>query len=119
MSASPTLNESQRRLAMEVVAEVRAKIQVLANDDDGLRYAYTHKVAKELQKLDRMSPSKLKRLKKRKLKAQGNACPECSQPLELRYSVADRKIAMLGYVDDNVDVIHEACDRARKERRGL
>jgi hypothetical protein len=116
--ANPTLNEEQRKIAMEIVAGVSARLHALAAGDESLLFAYIRKVSKQLVYLERDSPSKRKRVKKKVWKSQHELCAECKQPLELRYSIADRIDAVKRYIPENLEIIHDACNRARLERKG-
>lgn len=115
--ANRTLNEQQVKVAMEIVADVTARIHELAGGDEALMFAFVRKVSKELVYLERESPSKRKRVKRKVWKLQGEKCAECGNPLGFRYSVADRRDAVKGYVVGNLEIIHAECDRIRKERK--
>jgi 5-methylcytosine-specific restriction endonuclease McrA len=114
---NPTLNEEQRTIAMSIVKDVESQIEALSNGDDDLRFAFLRKIHKELVYLERDSPSKRKRVKRKVWKAQGQVCAECHVPLEFRFSIADRKEAVKGYVPENLEIIHEECNRVRQERQ--
>lgn len=113
------LTDEERKAAMDLVANIEARIRALAGADEELAFAFTRKVSKELVYLERDSPSKRKRVKKKVWKAQGEVCAECKQPLDLRYSIADRIEAAKGYVADNLQIIHADCDRKRQERKAF
>ena len=117
--ANRNLDETQRQQAMAIVEDVALRVQALAQGDDELAFAFNRKISKELVYLERDSPAKRQRLKKKVWKAQGKKCPECKLDLELRYSVADRRDAMKGYVAENLEVVHGECDRRRQERKAF
>lgn len=114
---NPTLNEEQRDAAMAIVRDVDARIRALAAGDENLSFAFLREVSKELVYLERDSPAKRKRVKRAVWKAQGEKCAECGNPIQLRYSVADRRDATKGYVAENLEIIDAECDRARQERK--
>jgi hypothetical protein len=114
---NPTLTDTQREAAMTIVRDVDERIRALAAGDESLTFAYLRKVSKELVYLERDSPAKRKRVKRQVWKAQGEICAECKEALPFRYSVADRREATKGYVPENIEVIHGACDRVRQERK--
>ncbi|MHB8634319.1 MAG: hypothetical protein ACYDBQ_10230 [Thermoplasmatota archaeon] len=115
--ANRTLDEAQRKQAMEIVASVTERVNQLAAGDEELAFAFIRKVSKELVYVERDSPSKRKRIKRKVWKAQDKKCRECLLGLEFRYSVADRTDAMKGYVEGNIELIHAECDKRRQERK--
>lgn len=114
-----------RRLSAEEILkanvllnEVRARLETLAAGDLDLLFAFRRKVYKELTYDERDKPMARRKLKAAMRKAQNGICPVCIQPLPPTYTVLDRINAADGYVDTNVRLICEPCDRhVQTERR--
>lgn len=110
----PKLNAAQLLQANALLKEIQERIAVLAGGDSDIGFAFRRKIGKELTYLERSKPAKRKRLKARMWKAQDGRCAECGEPLEAKGSILDRKVAKLGYVDENVQLIHRTCDDKRQ-----
>lgn len=110
----PKLTVDQLVQANALLLEVQGKIQSLAGGDPDVMFAFRRKIAKELTYLERSKPTKRKRLKARLWRNQDGRCADCGEELEVKGSILDRKIAKLGYTDENVELIHRACDERRQ-----
>jgi hypothetical protein len=71
-------------------------------------------VVKELGYDERGKPTARGRLKALKWGQQGGKCAECNEPLPLKYSELDRKIAARGYTVENTELVHAKCHQARQ-----
>lgn len=114
---NPTLDEAALLEARTLIEQIEKKIELLSAGDSGKKFAFRRKIAKELIYLERSKPSKRKRLKKQKWKAQEGKCADCKCSLELRGSILDRKHAILGYNAENVDLVCTLCDRKRQDAK--
>ncbi|QRN96997.1 hypothetical protein JRI60_49925 [Archangium violaceum] len=113
------LSSDELALANELLDSVRAELNRLASGDEELLFALRRKVAKELSYDERKKPNPRRALKKRMRARQGNLCPLCRETLPKRYCVLDRFNAVGGYVESNVRLICERCDRRVQEERGF
>ena len=104
-------------IANTLLAELREKLTQHSAGDLDLLFALRRKVAKELGYDERSKPMVRRALKTKMRKLQNGICPLCSEPLPDRYCVLDRSNAADGYVEANVRLICEPCDRkVQKER---
>lgn len=113
-----TLTEAELASARELLAEIFHRLEVLSGGDPELLFAFRRKIGKELIYGERSSPSVRRRLKAKMRATQGGRCAECGEPLPERYCVLDRKSASAGYVEDNVRLLCEPCDRRIQVGRG-
>lgn len=115
------LDDAQRKIVAELLAQVRQQLSQLSSDDPELLFAYRRKLAKELIYDERSKPSYRHALKRRMRAHQNGMCAitEGGQhPLPDKYCVLDRFDAPKGYVFENVQLICEPCDRRIQQRRG-
>lgn len=115
--AHPTLSAGQLDQANTLIREIQARIVELAAGDEDVVFAFRRKIAKELTYLERSKPTKRKRLKARLWRNQNGRCAECHKEMEAKGSILDRKVAKLGYTDENVELIHRSCDEKRQLAR--
>lgn len=118
MVQNPRLDEEQLRVANGLLDEVRARIAEVSKGDEDLYFAFRRKIGKELTYDERGKPERRKRLKKQLMRDQGGMCADCGQPLEPKGSILDRREAKLGYMKENVELIHPSCDQRRQAARG-
>lgn len=112
------LTEDELIIANGLLAAVRAEIQQAARGDEDLAFALRRKVAKELIYDERSKPMARRALKKKVRQLQGGICPLCNVGLPEKYCVLDRSRAVDGYVEENVRLICETCDRnVQRDRR--
>jgi 5-methylcytosine-specific restriction endonuclease McrA len=112
------LTSDELELARELLKSIRERIDVLANGDGDLRFAYRRKIAKELTYDERSGPMVRRKLKTQKRKEQLGLCARCHEPLPEKYAVLDRLVAAKGYNTGNTRLICEKCDReVQTERR--
>jgi hypothetical protein len=104
--------------AMEVLAEVRQRLDRLSAGDKDLLFAYWRKVSKELIYDERKKPSDRRKLKTIMWAAQDGKCAHCQKDLPLKRSELDRKEAAKGYVRENVELVHAHCHHERQEAKG-
>jgi hypothetical protein len=108
------LNADELKLANELLADVRKRLANLAGSDPLLLFAYRRKVVKELGYDERGKPGARAQLKALKWGQQNGKCPDCPNPLPLKYSELDRKNAADGYTVENTDLVHAECHQARQ-----
>jgi UTP:GlnB (protein PII) uridylyltransferase len=111
------LSSDELALANVLLDVVRAELNRLAGGDKDLLFALRRKVAKELGYDERKKPMARGALKKRMRALQDNLCPLCRESLPERYCVLDRFNAADGYIESNVRLICERCDRRVQEER--
>jgi hypothetical protein len=112
------LDPEQLGKANRLLDEIRDQLRMLSGGDDELLFAYRRKIAKELSYDERSKPMQRRALKKRMRALQGGLCPICGGELPESYVVLDRIVAAGGYVEGNVRLLCEPCDRkVQKERR--
>lgn len=80
-------------------------------------FAYRRKIAKKLQYDERGKPIQRRMLKSLKWGVPKGVCVHCNEPLELKYSELDRKEAINGYMQENTELVHDKCHRARQAAR--
>ncbi len=108
------LSTAELKLANELLSDIRVRLSSLAGGDPLLLFAFRRKIAKELGYDERSKPRARSRLKTLKLVEQNGRCPECADPLPLKYSELDRKNAADGYTPDNTELVHAKCHQARQ-----
>jgi UTP:GlnB (protein PII) uridylyltransferase len=111
------LSSDELALANELLDSVRTELNRLAGGDKDLLFAFRRKVAKELVYDERKKPMVRRALKKRMRALQNNLCPLCRETLPERYCVLDRFNAVDEYVESNVRLICEPCNRRVQEER--
>src|SRR5271156_6199035 len=112
------LNSEELKLAGALLAEVRNKLESLAGGDRLLLFAYRRKIVKELGYDERGKPGARGKLKALKWGQQNGKCPDCPDPLPLKYSELDRKNAADGYTVENTELVHAKCHQARQAAKG-
>jgi hypothetical protein len=115
------LTESDAAACEAILARVRAELSELSCGDALRLHLMRRRVTKSLSYDERSTPMARKALKKRKMTAQGGLCSVCGQELPENgyYAVLDRQVAHLGYTDENVRLIHAACDYKQQEQKGF
>ena len=116
--ANRNLNSRELEAANELLAEIRAKIEVLSNGDSELRFAYRRKVYKALTYDERGKPAERRKLKDQKWKEQRGLCAICGKELPEAYTVLDRLKAVDGYASANTRLIHQECDVTNQSSQG-
>jgi UTP:GlnB (protein PII) uridylyltransferase len=119
MTAHRTLTETELAAARDLLADIRARIDAAAGDDERLRFALNRKVYKELSYDERGKPNARASLKARMVKAQNGDCAQCAKPLPDNDTVLDRLSTEAGYVEGNVRVLCRPCDLAIQRGRGF
>jgi hypothetical protein len=104
-----------------VLANVRAELETQADGDAIRLHALRRRVVKYLGYDEKSTPGERRALKKRKLAEQAGLCFLCGEalPTDGYYAVLDRRVAHLGYTDENVNLIHAHCDYANQEQKGF
>ncbi len=108
------LNSDELKLANELLKDIRDRLANLAAGDPLLLFAYRRKVVKELGYDERDKPGARAKLKALKWGQQHGKCPDCPEPLPLKYSELDRKNAADGYTVENTELVHAKCHQARQ-----
>lgn len=112
------LTQDELEKANALLARVRSELDALSNGEPELLFAYRRKIAKELVYDERRKPMQRRALKKKMRALQGGLCARCREPLPESYAVLDRFNASDSYVDTNVQLLCEPCDRTvQRERR--
>ena len=113
------LTQGELDLANIMLEHIREQLSALAGGDPDLLFALRRKVAKELVYDERSKPMVRRALKQRMRRLQDGKCRLCEQPLPQRYCVLDRFDAAAGYVQGNVRLICEPCDRRVQYERAF
>jgi hypothetical protein len=108
------LDAGELSLANALLAEIRKRLDDLANGDPLLLFAYRRKVVKELGYDERGKPGARVKMKALKWGLQGGLCVECGRAMPLEYSELDRKNAADGYTRENTELVHTSCHQARQ-----
>ena len=111
--------KGRRWHATELLAKVRAELDRLSSGDREALFAFRRKVYKELMYDERSKPMVRRALKIKMRKMQNGLCAICAGELPARNSVLDRFSAVDGYVENNVRLICEVCDRDVQQKRGF
>jgi hypothetical protein len=112
------LNVDELRRANELLRDIRERLVNLASSDPLLLFAYRRKIVKELGYDERGKPGERAKLKALKWGQQNGKCPDCPDPLPLKYSELDRKNAADGYTVENTELVHAKCHQARQAAKG-
>src|SRR5882757_7558722 len=112
------LNADELQRANELLRDIRERLACLAGSDPLLLFAYRRKIVKELGYDERGKPGARARLKALKWGQQNGKCPDCPDPLPLKYSELDRKNAADGYTLENTELVHAKCHQARQAAKG-
>jgi RNase P subunit RPR2 len=116
-----SLSEENRAKTLEILDEVRRRINAAAGDDPELVFQMRRYVAKRLEFDERGTPTQRRKLKDLKRKFQRGLCYECAQPLPERGAELHRLRAMDGYTEENTQLLCRACHamaQAREDATG-
>jgi hypothetical protein len=112
------LTAEELSIANSILESVRTQVDENSRDDPTLRFALRRKIYKELVYDERSKPAERVKLKKHMRQIQNGLCARCKEALPDKYTVLDRTNAIDGYVQSNVRLICEGCDRqVQAERR--
>jgi hypothetical protein len=112
------LSAAELHTANDLLAKVRKELEHLSDGDADLLFALRRKVAKELVYDERDKPMIRRALKRKMRGLQDGICPLCHEQLPETYCVLDRFNAGDSYVETNVRLICEPCDRRIQRERG-
>ena len=112
------LTSDELSQANMLLAEIRARLEVLSHGDRELLFAYRRKVFKELTYDERDKPAVRRKLKDQKWKEQRGLCAICGKELPQTYTVLDRYNAVDGYTKENTRLVHQGCDIASQASKG-
>ena len=115
---NPILDSKQLSQANDLLADIRAKLEQLAQGSPHLLFAYRRKIAKMLIYDERSGPNERRKLKRLKALEQKGLCWQCCETLPPSYNVLDRIHAIEGYTPENTHLICEKCDRETQRARG-
>jgi len=116
--ANPQLTAEQRKnLFGPLFLSVKQELERLAAGDARLLWALRRKLAKELEYLERGTPSYRKRLKEQKYSDQVAFCAICGDILPFKDIDLDRIEAYLGYTRENTRLVHHKCHRAEQAKK--
>lgn len=108
--ANPQLTQEQRaQLFTPLFERVKADLHSLSGGDARLMWALRRKLAKELVYIERSFPAVRNKLKALMWTKQDGKCALCNQPMPQKGSELDRTEAYLGYVENNVRLVHHEC----------
>jgi len=116
--ANRTLDKAELESANELLDRIRRDIDMLADNDPELRFAYNRKISKMLTYDERSGPMVRRKVKAEKRRAQNGLCAICACQLPEKYTVIDRIRAADGYTFENTRVLCEPCDRQVQSDRG-
>ena len=111
------LTSEELAKANRLLDTIRAGLDALSGGDRELLFAYRRKIAKQLNYDERSSPMARRALKIIMRERQKGLCAACSTELPETYNVLDRFNAVDGYVEANVQLICEPCDREKQRKR--
>ena len=116
--AGPQLSDDQRKtLFAPLFKRVVADLERASGGDPRILWALRRKLAKELTYLERSTPQKRNILKALKWAAQKGKCTICRKAMPLKNSELDRKDTFLGYVENNVRLVHHECHIADQVKK--
>lgn len=116
--ANRTLNNSELKIANELLENIRQGLATVSDGDGSLLWALRRKIYKELTYDERGKPVVRRKLKESKWKSQRGVCPTCNGPLPEKYCVLDRLEAMKGYTPENTRLICSTCDTRLQTQKG-
>lgn len=107
--------------ANNLLDNVRKALQERCGHDQIRMHKLRRKIFTSLTYDERGGPAERKKLKLRKMAEQGGICTLCGEALPKNgyYAVLDRKIAHIGYTDENVNLVHSKCDYKAQEDKGF
>jgi hypothetical protein len=111
-----SLSEENRAKTLEILDEVRRRINAAAGDDRELVFQMRRYVAKRLEFDERGTPTQRRKLKDLKRRFQRGLCYECAQPLPERGAELHRLRAIDGYTEENTQLLCRACHAMAQAR---
>jgi hypothetical protein len=112
------LDADELKRANDLLANIRSRLNELANGDPLLLFAYRRKIFKELIYDERGKPGARRELKALKWGEQNGKCTHCGKDLPPKGSHLDRKEAVVGYTAENTELVHSECHQARQAAKG-
>lgn len=112
------LEVEELKRANSLLKEIRTKIDVLADGDVLLRFAYRRKIYKELIYDERGKPAPRRKIKIQKFDQQHGKCAHCNEDMTIKYSELDRRNAVDGYTVENTELVHAKCHQIRQAEKG-
>jgi uncharacterized protein with PIN domain len=115
--ANRQLNEQERELARQILADTKGRIASASKDDAGLEWAMRRYIYIRLQHDERGTPMARRDLKAMLRDRQTNRCPLCGERLPEKNAVLDRLEAMKGYTENNTRLLCPDCDKKVQAER--
>ncbi|MFZ2853453.1 MAG: hypothetical protein WAZ34_05000 [Rhodocyclaceae bacterium] len=107
---NPQLTKEQRtQLFAPLFERVKAELDTFSGGNTQLMWALRRKLAKELVYIERSTPAVRNKLKALMWAKQNGGCALCNKPMPQKGSELDRFEAYLGYVENNVRLVHHEC----------
>jgi hypothetical protein len=116
--ANRNLNPDELKQSHLLLDDIRRKLEILADGDLQLLFAYRRKIYKELIYLERGKPMMRRKIKIQRYDLQHGKCAHCSENMEIQYSELDRRNAADGYAVENTELVHAKCHQARQAAKG-
>ena len=116
----PELSSEDRLKVLPVLEKVREQLADLAGDDSLRLHSMRRYIAKRLEFDERGNPAQRRKLKDLMWKKQMGKCAICEEQLPESGTELDRFVAVDGYVEGNVRLVHHQChcdDQAAKSYR--
>jgi hypothetical protein len=116
--ANRNLDTEELKQAHLLLDDIRRKLEILADGDLQLLFAYRRKIYKELIYLERGKPMARRKIKIQRYELQHGKCAHCNEDMVIQYSELDRKNAADGYAMENTELVHAKCHQARQAAKG-
>ena len=107
----PELSKRDLEAVKPILDLLREQLSALAECDALRLHSLRRYVAKRLEFDERGTPAQRRKLKDLMWKRQRGTCADCGEELPESETELDRIVAHLGYVKDNVRLVHHACHR--------
>jgi hypothetical protein len=117
MNTRQLSDEERRELFAPIFDFVQSRLESASAGDAGLLFALRRKLQKELSYLERGKPTERRGLKLFMRGKQNGLCAVCHANLPEKNAVLDRIEPMEGYVQGNVRLLCEGCDRTIQAER--
>jgi len=114
-----TLSDEDRAKAIEVLAELRARIAEVAGEDRERLFQVRRYILKRLEFDERGTPTQRRKLKESKRKSQRGLCAVCGDKLPERGAELDRFKAIDGYTAANTQLLCHGCHQKAELERGF
>jgi hypothetical protein len=113
----PRLSKDDLDAVRPILETLREQLLALAGDDTVRLHSLRRYLAKRLEFDERGTPAQRRKLKDLMWKRQRGICAECGEELPESETELDRVVAHIGYVEDNVRLVHHVCHRKSQAER--